>query len=114
MKLVNGITEAPLQNKTLILPDGSNLVIQLYYRPNQLGWFFNSIVNLGFQVNGLRITSSPNMLRPWKDKISFGLGCFTVDNREPTQIQDFSTGASKLYVLTASEVVDYERILAAR
>ncbi len=114
MLLITGVTDAALQNKSLILPNGTTLSIQIYFRPNQYGWFLNYVINGTFVVRGIRITSNANILRPWKDLLTFGLACFTVDNREPTQQQDFLSGASKLYVLSASEVTDYEKFLAGR
>lgn len=52
------------------------------------------------------------MLRQWKNKIPFGLACYSVQNREPSQQQDFSSGTSKLYILNAIEVQQYEQLLA--
>jgi len=113
MLLVQNITSAPLQRQTLVLADGSTLTIILYFRDQQTGWFFNSITNAtqGFQVNGLRVTTSPNMLRQWRNVINFGLGCFVDGKREPTEQQDFLSGVAKLYILTQSEVQDYETFL---
>lgn len=84
----------------------------IYFRPMQLGWFINSITyQTKFILRGMRITNSPNMLNQFRNKIPFGLGCFSAGNREPSQQKDFSSGASQLYILSAAEVAAYAEYL---
>lgn len=112
MLLIQQITSDAKQQQTLVLPDGSTVLLQLYYRPMQYGWFVNELSYGGFTLYGLRVTNSPNMLHQWKNKLPFGLACYTVDNREPTQQEDFSSGNAKLYILTEAEVAAYAEFLA--
>ena len=105
MLLISQVTNDPLQQQTLILPDGSSIFLQLYFRPLQYGWFINTLTYKTFTINGLRITNSPNMLYQFRNKLPFGLACFSSGNREPSQQNDFSSGASQLYILTAAELV---------
>ncbi len=112
MQLIQQITSAPLQTQTLILTNGISLTLQMYFRPIQQGWFFNSLTYQSFQLNGLRISNQLNMLRQWKNLIPFGLACISTQNREPSLIQDFASGASSLYILSAAEVAEYEAFLA--
>lgn len=66
-----------------------------------------------FVLNGLRVCVSPNMLYQWKNILPFGLGCFiTTANREPTQVQDFSSNLFQLFLLTSEEVSQYSEFLA--
>ncbi len=111
MLLIKEITEDPRQKHTLILPDGSQFAMSLEFKPLQLGWFVTNFTYGDFIINNFRIVTLPNMLRQWKNRLRFGLGCFTNDTSEPTQIQDFSSGRAKLYVLTAEEVDQYEEFL---
>lgn len=111
MFLIQRITGNPLQQQTLVLDDGSTVFIEMYFRPMQFGWFFNTITYQTFTLNGLRITNSPNMLNQFQNQIPFGIGCFSTNNREPSQQNDFSSGASKLYILNAAEVAEYEEFL---
>jgi hypothetical protein len=120
------ITKDPLQRFNLILLDGSALQMEIYYRPMQYGWFINSLVyaaataNYGapsnysgqFTIQGMRITNSPNMLHQYRNQISFGLACYTNGGREPTQQEDFESGASSLYILTSEEVAQYAELLS--
>ncbi len=107
MNLIQRVTANPLQTQTLILDDGSAVVLTIYFRPMQLGWFINQITRGSFVLNGMRIVNSPNMLNQFRNKIPFGLACFSAGNREPQLQKDFSSGASKLYILTTAEVDEY-------
>ncbi len=111
MLLIQQVTADPLQKQTLLLPTGASLTLSLYFRPMQFGWFVNSLVYQDFTLEGLRITNSPNMLNQFRNQIPFGFACFSTNNREPTQQQDFSSGASKLYILTEAEVEEYAEFL---
>lgn len=112
MRQILRITNYALQDHQLILDDGSVVSIELYFRPNQQGWFFNYIRYLDtFEVNGLRITSNPNMLQQWRNLIPFGIGCFSVENREPMLQNDFLSEASKLYILNEDDVEEYTEFL---
>lgn len=84
------------------------MAVQLYYRQSLPGWFFTSLNwnNGQWQENGRRIVTHPNMLRQYQNILPFGMACQTVNNREPTQIEDFASGASSLYLLTAQDVID--------
>lgn len=112
MHIVQQITEAPLQQMTLILPDGSSLTMTLYFVPMQQGWFIRNLTYQTFVLNGLRITVSPNMLYQFRNLIPFGLACFSTNNREPSLAQDFSSGNCILYLLTEDEVDEYARLLS--
>jgi len=112
MLLIESITGAARQQQRLVLPDGSLLLVRLSYKPQQYGWFIDEITNKEFTLNGLRITNNLNMLRQWKNLIPFGLACYTDGNREPTQQEDFLSGASALYLLSADDVQAIEAYLA--
>ena len=113
MQQITGLTDKPTQTTTVILPDGTQLILSIFYIAQQLGWYFTSINwnNGTFTENGRRIVNHGNMLRQYRNILNFGLACFTVGNREPTQIEDFNTETSNLYLLSASEVQDYETFL---
>lgn len=112
MYQIKQITSDSLQQQTLVLPDGTQIGLTMYYRPLQYGWFINEITfGSTFTLQGLRITVSPNMLHQFRNQIPFGLACVTATKREPTQITDFSSGAFQLYVLSAAEVAEYASYL---
>lgn len=111
MQLIQRITANPYQTQSLVLDDGTSFSILMYFRPMQFGWFINQLTYGDFILQGLRITNSPNMLNQFRNQIPFGLGCFSTANREPSQQEDFFSGASKLYILTTVEVEEYARFL---
>ncbi len=111
MLLIQRVTDDALQTQTLVLEDGTSFSMSMYYRPIQQGWFFNNITYGDFILNGMRIVNSPNMLNQWRNKLPFGIACFTEGNREPTLQQDFSTQKAKLYVLTSTEVDEFAEYL---
>lgn len=111
MHLIQQISNNALQTQTLVLPDGSSVVLTVYFRPIQQGWFINELTWQTFILRGVRITNSPNMLYQWKNLIPFGLACYSSGNREPSLKKDFVSGASKLYILTAAEVEAYAEYL---
>lgn len=112
MLAIQQITRQSRQKMTLILPDGSQIQMEIYFMPLQQGWFIVKMIYGDFVLQNIRITVSPNMLHQFKNQIPFGLACFSPDNREPTLQDDFLTGAASLYVLTADEVNQYAETLS--
>lgn len=107
MFLVQKVTNKPLQRQRLVLEDGSIVTIELLFRDMQQGWFANEITWNTFTLKGIRICNSPNLLHQFKNQIPFGIGCYSVGNREPSLIEDFSSEVSKLYILNAAECDEY-------
>ncbi len=103
MYQINQLTSDPLQTMTLILPNGNPCNLTIYFIERQVGWFITNLTYGTFQLNGVRICNSPNMLYQWKNLLQFGLACYSSQNREPSQLQDFSSGSSILYILNQSE-----------
>lgn len=107
MYRIQQITSDALQKQTLVLPDGTTLELTIYFVQMQYGWFITNLAYGNFVLNNLRITNSPNMLHQFRNKIPFGLACFSTNDREPSQQEDFSSNASILYILSADEVAQY-------
>lgn len=110
---IKQITDEPRQKRTMFLPDGSPIGMTIYFVSMQQGWFITELTYGDFTLNGLRISNQPNMLFQWRNLLPFGLACFSKADREPSLPQDFSSGASKLYILTQAEVDDYAGLLSA-
>jgi hypothetical protein len=112
MYLIQNITSDPQQKLTVVVPTtGVSMTLQICYRPIQQGWYIVQLAYGGFTLNTMRITNQLNMLRQWKNILPFGMACISKDNREPSLIFDFESGASKLYILSAAEVAQYEAFL---
>lgn len=111
MLLIQHLTSDPRQTQILLLPGGDSISMTIYFRPQQYGWFIQELAYQDFLLHEMRITNSPNMLHQFRNKLPFGLACFSIGNREPSQQQDFSAGVSSLYVLTADEVQEFTELL---
>ena len=111
MLLIEQITKDPKQRRTLVLSNGTTINFLMTYVPLQLGWFITDLQYLDFKVRNIRIVNSLNILHQFKNKIPFGLACITRDGREPTQLEDFSSQNSNLYILENHEVLEYTEFL---
>ena len=111
MFLIQQVNANTLQNFNIALPDATTVLLQVYWRPMQYGWWINNLTYGSFILNGIRIVNSPNMLLQYQNQIPFGLACYSTGNREPSQQQDFSSGNSKLYILDSDEVQAYYKFL---
>lgn len=112
MLKIDQINNQPKQKHTLVLEDGTTVTIVLEYKPLQTGWFITSLVHGDFTLFNMRVVGSANMLHQYRNKLSFGLGCFVVGNQEPMLRDDFSSGRAKLCILTEAEVKLYAEILS--
>ncbi len=113
MRQILGLTTNPLQSQTLVLDDGTAFTLTIYFRPMQQGWFINNLTYGSFVLKGVRITNSPNILYQWQNKLPFGLGCFSVDNREPSLQEDLSSGATSLNILDQADVLEFGAYIRA-
>ena len=110
------ITTDAKQKKIVNLPDGGSFEMSMYFMPMQKIWVMTSLVyeEEEFVLNGIRICNSPNLLYQFRNQIPFGIACLpnTDADREPSLLEDFSTDACSLYVLSADEVAAYTRYLS--
>ena len=107
MNQITGITSQPKQHFSVQLDDGSQVAFVLEYRPQQLAWVAD--ITWGTWVlNGLRLVSSPNLLRPYFGEISFGLMILSEDNVDPLNLVDFEHGTSAVYLLNTADVATVE------
>lgn len=105
MYKIQKITANALQEQTLVLPNGTAFTIVMEFKPMQLGWFFQRITYGDWTLSGMRICVSPNMLYQFKNRLPFGLACFSnVGPREPSLQQDFSSGSFSMYILDETQV----------
>lgn len=104
MQQINNITNEANQKFTILFDDTSEkIIIELIYRPTQLGWFMDVSYN-DFAVKGIRVCVAPNALRQFKNVIPFGISIYTEDGQEPLFIDDFITGRANIGILNKEEV----------
>jgi hypothetical protein len=108
MNQITGLTDSSSQVITLPIPDGSSAVLTITYRPQQFGWFVDLTWNGNagtFEVNGMRLTTFPNILRQYENQLPFGIWCFVTDGGEPTYPEDFVSGRVALYLLAPEDIL---------
>jgi hypothetical protein len=111
MLTVQGITADAYQTQNALLQDGTKVGITLRYVPQQLGWFMD-LTYLEFALYSFRVSALPNILNQYRNKLPFGMACFTSDGVSPSQQQDFSSGYATLYILTPEEISYYLGLLS--
>jgi len=104
MNILTGLTSHPKQQLAFTLDDGSLVTAALEYRSQQTGWFADLTWG-AWRVTGLRLTTSPNILKKWQNLIPFGLAIITQNNVEPLNLPDFAEGTAVLWLLDAADVV---------
>jgi|GEM_PF-1292794 hypothetical protein len=111
MQAITGITDAPVQVFNVNPGDGTTATVTLAFRPQQLGWFIDVLWNgktPALEINGRRVTAYPNLLRQFKNVLSFGIGCVTQDNYEPLGQGDFASGYATLLLLSQADIASIE------
>lgn len=104
---IDNLSNDAFQSTTIVLSDGTKVIINLNFLPAIQRWSLD--VGYGdFNANGLMLTIHPNLLREWKNVIPFGLSCTTIDGADPFAVSDFSSKRSTLYVLDTSDVTYVE------
>jgi hypothetical protein len=103
MTIVTGITSQPKQQLSLVLDDGSTVTALLEYRPQQIGWFADFTWG-SWIARGVRLTSSPNMLRQYRQVIPFGLAIIMANNVDPLNVADFADGSATVFLLNPEDV----------
>lgn len=103
MYLLNNLGNEPKQKLSMMLEDNTRLELYFEYRANQEGWFF------GFNYNdttykNIRLTTSYNVLRAYRNWLPFGLRCDTIDMGEPVGVDDFVSGYASVYLLSKEDV----------
>ena len=106
MYKINSLASEPKQQVTMFV-ENMRIVLTFQYKSNQLGWFFDFEYENNIYRN-IRLTTSPNILRAYRNWLPFGIACQTLDGLEPFDIDDFSTGYASIYLLTKKDVQTIE------
>lgn len=114
MQQIDNLSDSAMQLTKVDLGDGTILEIALRYAGATQRWVMD-VTRGDFSVKGLNICVQPNLMRPWRNVVPFGLTCLTTDGADPTYFDDFLAdpvtlqSRANLYVLSADEVLDVER-----
>lgn len=107
MKIIDRLTNSPIQTLTLTGNTGQKIRLTVRYMPSQQSWFMDVNYN-DFNLYGIRIVASVNLLRGYQNIIPFGFICTTESPIDPYSIDDFSSGFAKLYLMTPNDVITIE------
>jgi hypothetical protein len=102
MKLITALTADATQQIVLIGELKENIKFTLYYKPSQQSWFFD-IDDGTFILRGVQLGLSYNVLRNYKNLLTYGIGCASTDGQDPYYINDFVSGRVRLFLLNSTD-----------
>lgn len=115
MRAIVTLSADPDQLINVVLDDKSIATFEFIYRPGIQRWAFGvshptlvTTQNPTGTVNGSMLCTHPNLLRPWKNVIPFGLAITSSDGGDPFSLQDFVSGRVQVFVLNAADVAVIE------
>lgn len=114
MRKINNISQDPKQKITVPLENGNSFTMSIFYSPRRMCWFIKELSYNDFILRGYRIYNSDNILHQFRNRVPFGLACYSVNSIDPKLIDDFELENSSLYLLDSSEVERYTRFLSGQ
>ena len=103
MRLINRLNSDSRQEAFLTGNAGQRIKMKLRYLPTQKIWMMD-ISTDDFEVNGIAVLYSYNLLKDYDNIIDFGISCLTLDGQDPRNVTDFESGYAFLYLLNGTDV----------
>lgn len=107
MLYINKITNDASQQLTLTGIPGLQIGMTLRFMPRIAQWIMGVSYN-SFDVEGITVVASLNLLRPWRNVIPFGISCIRADGLDPYSIDDFANQIANLYLLDSTDIAAVE------
>lgn len=105
---INGLTSNSFQKFRVDVPNNDGTInMFLKFLPTQSAWYLD-IEHTGLKVYNLKLVLSPNILREYRNIISFGLSVESNDGVYPMEITAFSSGRVTLNLLDSEYVQNLE------
>ena len=108
MLYINKITGDASQQLTLIGIPTVQVGMTLRFMPRIQRWEMGVTWN-DFDVEGIGVVCSMNLLRQFRNVIPFGISCITMNSLDPYRQQDFVNQVANLYLLTSADVAQVEK-----
>lgn len=108
MLYINKVTNDPFQQMTLTGIPGINIVVTLQFMPRIQRWVLG-VDDGATPIQGVVIVNSLNMLRQFKNNISYGICCMRGDGLDPYTLDDFVNQTANLYLLDSNDVAAIEQ-----
>jgi hypothetical protein len=103
MNILTGFTESPRQSTTIVLDDGTFATLDLVFRSQQLGWFYDLTYNT-ITILGQRLVYSENMLRQFIGQLPFGLAVLSETRNDPRSQSDLAKRSVVIVLLNPEDV----------
>lgn len=107
MQQIDVLSDDARQAVSFPLPDGTDISFVFTYRPGIQRWSMDLSHPL-LTLNGYNLCVHPNLLRPWKNLISFGIAILSSTGLDPMNATDFLDGTCTINILSADEVEQVE------
>ena len=107
MRKIDKLTADASQQYNIVSEDGTEISLLLYYAPSQQTWFFD-LTSGEFILNGCQLVNAPNILRSYKNLLSFGITIFVQDGLDPFYLDDFTSDRVQLFLLSRDDVDEIE------
>lgn len=107
MLYVNKITQDASQIMVLTGITGIQITVTLRYMPRIQQWIMGVDDGTTF-IQGISVVNGLNILRQWKNVISYGIQCTTNTGVDPYLVTDFANQVANLYLLDADDVAAIE------
>jgi len=113
MLRITNITNQAMQDFNIALEDRTTLRLKLRYLPTQFMWVGTATYES--KVTDFALLQNVNLLHNWKNFITFGLMCVTLDEADPFLLSDFAPTAQRdarcqLYILNVTEIEEFNTI----
>jgi len=103
MQRITTIDSDAFQEVSYILESGTKATLVLKFLPTQRRWLLDVSDENGFEVHGLYVCCSPNLLDKWHNIIKYGVAINTDDSVDPYRQEDFQSGYAFLSMLDNEE-----------
>lgn len=106
---IQNITSYPYQSKSLVLPDGTRIEIDIQYFPLRKCWVIKRLAYQDFLYHSFKLVMGVNIIRQFKNILPFGIAVYSPEGRDPQLAEDFTEdGKHSIFILTQDEVEQYE------
>lgn len=103
MRQITTLDDNASQSIYFVTEDSISLHFTLVYRPRQQAWFLD-LESEDFNLYGIQICVSPNILDKYKNILTYGICIETEDGLDPWRVSDFKDGYCSFSILNKNEV----------
>lgn len=112
MRLLDSLNDAADQLLNFPIGDGTSAKLEFKYLSGIQRWTVDVTHPLLILV-GYNLSMGPNILRPWRNLIPFGMAVDSINGLDPMNLEDFNNGICQIYMLSAAEVQVVEQQILA-